>query len=471
MSRWFKIPLLLLGSVSVLALLGLCSLWLMPRLSSVIERQAPPQQDLAITRVQVWQGPAQHNSGTNNTASFQQQTVLVHQGRFHALLPANAVIPTGYRQLDGHNQYLLPGLIEAHSHILDSADLSGYLAHGVTTVRNMNGRPMHLQMKQAWEQGKLAGARLITAGPTLNHQSPWLAFHQNINSVAEANAVVAAQQAAGYDWLKVYDGMTPELFQALTAAAAKRHMPVAGHLPTAVGIQAAITGLNSLEHVDELWQNGVQSLENATSLAVPTLLAKTGTPLVTSLAIMQRLAKICGAGLAAVPSLDRPEVNPLARYFGLKSLAVFADGDEGCDQFRQRVSFLGELLMLIHQQGGTLVLGSDQGAHLLAAGDATLLEASALQGIGMSVSEVMTAGTTAAAHMLVQAEQLGQIKAGFLADAVLYQVNPMTQAPWQQQPVAVMVQGRWYDEARLIQLRKAATEHSSFWLTLSRFLQ
>lgn len=476
MSKWLKIPMLLIGGIMSITLLAFTSLWLLPRLITIEGVKAPEQQNLAITSIQVWQGTSQNTELQNpeqstHRANFVMSTVLINQGRFQSILPKNAEIPLGYTIVDGRNFYMLPGFVDAHAHILDSAELSGYLARGVTTVRNMNGRPMHLQMKNAWQQGELMGARLITAGPTLNHKAPSMAFHQNINSTDEAVAAVQGQKAEGYDWIKIYDGVTPELFQAVIAAAANQNMPVAGHLPSAVGIEDAITGLNSLEHVDELWQNGITSEEQAEQHLLASTLAQSDTALVTSLAIMQRLATICGQGLPEVAKFEHPGVNPLAGYFGVKSLSNFADGSEGCEQFQNRVAFLGKLLLKIHSEKATLVLGSDQGPHLLAAGDATMLEAAALNNIGLSIEEVIHSATEAPALMLRQEHQLGQIKAGYLADAVIFQKDPMQTPAWQQKPSAVMVEGRWYDETQLLELEKASIDHSSFWLTLSRFLQ
>ena len=50
--------------------------------------------------------------------------------------------------LDGQGQYLLPGLIDMHAHVFDRSDLALFLAHGVTTTRNMMGYPMHLRWQE-----------------------------------------------------------------------------------------------------------------------------------------------------------------------------------------------------------------------------------------------------------------------------------------------------------------------------------
>ena len=56
--------------------------------------------------------------------------------------------PVGVKVIDGQGQTLIPGLIDAHIHLSDEAELAGYLAHGVTSLRNMSGYPFHLQLAE-----------------------------------------------------------------------------------------------------------------------------------------------------------------------------------------------------------------------------------------------------------------------------------------------------------------------------------
>ena len=66
---------------------------------------------------------------------------------------------------------LMPGLADMHVHLEyfeDPSILKLFLANGVTTVRNMDGRPRILEWKKQIEEGTLLGPLIYTAGPLLD---------------------------------------------------------------------------------------------------------------------------------------------------------------------------------------------------------------------------------------------------------------------------------------------------------------
>jgi hypothetical protein len=103
----------------------------------------------------------------NVDGSVPHQTVLVRDGRIVTIGPVASVqVPNNARRIDGTGKYLLPGLADMHVHISTSDELPLYIANGVTTVRNMNGRPAHLDWRRRLLAGQMRGPRLYTAGPT-----------------------------------------------------------------------------------------------------------------------------------------------------------------------------------------------------------------------------------------------------------------------------------------------------------------
>lgn len=80
---------------------------------------------------------------------LENQTVIVEGDRITAIGPADAVtVPAGAEVIDGNGAYLMPGLADMHTHLAFDADpafMRLYLAQGVTTIRNLNGLPIHLE--------------------------------------------------------------------------------------------------------------------------------------------------------------------------------------------------------------------------------------------------------------------------------------------------------------------------------------
>jgi hypothetical protein len=106
--------------------------------------------------------------------------------------------PQGVEVFNGQRQTLMSGLIDAHIHLSDETELAGYLAHGLTGLRNMSGYPFHLQLAQNIKQGVILSPDFITTGPILNsHGANENIIQQIVMTDAEARLAVQAQYDAG----------------------------------------------------------------------------------------------------------------------------------------------------------------------------------------------------------------------------------------------------------------------------------
>jgi imidazolonepropionase-like amidohydrolase len=183
----------------------------------------------------------------------ENQTVIVRSGRIVEIGPTGKTkVPAGAVQLDGRGKFLMPGLADMHAHLfpgegaandLATQQLNLYLANGVTTVRNMIGAPAHVVLRDRIKAGTLLGPTLVTAGPPL--------LGNNAVSTEAVERIVAAQKQAGYDLLKVHEGLKPDVYEAIAAAAHKASIPFAGHVTASVGLKRALAARQaSIEHLD-----------------------------------------------------------------------------------------------------------------------------------------------------------------------------------------------------------------------------
>src|SRR5436190_11106579 len=66
---------------------------------------------------------------------LERQTVIVRDGRISEMGPADRIsIPRGATRIDGTSRFLMPGLVDMHSHLHSPHEFPLYLANGVTTV-------------------------------------------------------------------------------------------------------------------------------------------------------------------------------------------------------------------------------------------------------------------------------------------------------------------------------------------------
>jgi imidazolonepropionase-like amidohydrolase len=190
-------------------------------------------------------------------------TVLIARDRIVLVAPSRETrIPRGVRRISGSGGYLMPGLADMHVHLRAVDDLPAYVAAGVTTVSNMNGRPEHLVWREGVAAGSLLGPRIFTAGPAVSRRMFGLRG-VGPRTLAEADEFVRAQHRAGYDMIKVQVGISLPVYQRLVRAATAVRMPVVGHVvPGISAAQSLAAGQVSFEHaVIQLFDGGEKQLD------------------------------------------------------------------------------------------------------------------------------------------------------------------------------------------------------------------
>ena len=181
-----------------------------------------------------------------------RHAVVVRGDRIVAVEPMDSVqVAHDAIRIDGAGKWLMPGLADMHVHAWREDELTMFIAAGVTTVRNMFGAEQHLGWRDAIAQGKLLGPTIITAGPIVDGEQATWPGSIALSDPAAAARVVDDHIAAGYDFIKVYNGIRRDAYQALAAEAAKRDIPVAGHVPWSVGLgDTMASGQRSIEHLN-----------------------------------------------------------------------------------------------------------------------------------------------------------------------------------------------------------------------------
>ena len=179
------------------------------------------------------------------------QTVVVREGRIVALGATGEVaVPDDAVRIDGAGCWLMPGLADMHVHSWTELELPLFLANGVTTIRNLFGGPVHIEWRDEIERGERLGPTIYTAGPIVDGAPPTWPGSIVVGSMEDGWDAVAENVDGGYDFIKVYNGIPLEAYEALTNAAAEVGLPVMGHVPDAVGLQAALeAGQRTIEHL------------------------------------------------------------------------------------------------------------------------------------------------------------------------------------------------------------------------------
>jgi len=353
------------------------------------------------------------------------QTVVVEGDRITYAGPASgATIPRDARRIDGRGRYLMPGLADMHVHLHFADELGVYLAHGITTVRNMRGGPEHLAWREEVRSGRRPGPNVLTSGPTLGGSPLRNPAFTAVDSPADGRRVVAEQASAGYDFVKVHSRIRPDVYAAIAETARARDIRVVGHYLPEVGLDAQVRERQaSLEHVSDIAAVLTDALARRMA-ATRTFVA----PL------------LCTDYTGEAPATDLP---------GLLARPKQA-WREPSERDRRAVSML-------LSAGVPLLAGTDASLPAMRPGESLGLEMRSLAAAGLTPRGVLAAVTRNAGQFIPPRQghwpDFGTIRSGARADLLLLDANPLEDPLRALSPRSVVASGRLYETSDLARLR------------------
>jgi imidazolonepropionase-like amidohydrolase len=404
------------------------------------------------------------------------QTVLVADGRIAAIGPrADVTIPNGARRIDGAGKFLLPGLVDAHAHLDSAATLVLNVAAGVTLVRNMWGTPLTLRWRAAIERGERLGPTIVTAGPIVDGEPPVWSGAAVVQTAAEAQATVAAQKAAGYDFIKVYNNLSLAAYDAILAAAQAAQIPVDGHVPTHVPLVHALTaGQRSIEHLTG-WLVALQRPDSpffgTTALPQRRHLAEH----VDEAKVPELVAQAVRAHVWQCPTLTvdqwfvplaehrrqaaRPEMKWVAPWMLAQWSPFAAAPPAEYAKNAHAAQLLGRIVRALVAAGAGVVAGTDAPNPFVVPGFALHRELENLVAAGMTPYQALRAATADAAALVGAGGELGVVVTGARADLLVVEGDPLSDIRNVSRVGGVMVRGHWLDrhalDERLEALRRS----------------
>ncbi len=405
------------------------------------------------------------------------QTVIVRNGRISKIGKAGDIaVPDKLRRIEGNNRYLMPGLADLHVHLGEKDEYINYLSWGVTTVMHMGGSESRgrelLEHRQQIASGEIPGPRLYFTDRTLDGDPPAAGGAFRLSSPKAAREKVADTKAQGFDFIKIYNNVSLEVFGAIVDEAAKQGLPVFGHIPRKFDALTALqNGQNAVVHTEEFFFTlfeGPRSTENMDLGYQPDLSKIPGlvkTLAIHHVAVMPDLS-FTFTNMLMWDDLDHIWNDPEIRYQYPNTVFDWRTANinrrEHIENFIVRGQWKYELMQELtrqFQKGGILqVIGTD--AHLpgLFPGKAAHRELAELVKAGLGNFDALAIGTRNAGEFVQRYinknTRFGRIAEGYQADMILLENNPLDDVRNAKEISAVAANGRWYEKDQLDALRQ-----------------
>jgi predicted amidohydrolase len=283
-----------------------------------------------------------------------RQTIVVRGDRIEAVGAAESVtVPAGATIIDGSNHYLLPGLTDAHVHLMgfgpgpkeNFADGPVYLRNGITTVIGMGGpntptRAIERDWKRRVAAGTLSGPTIYTAGAFVNEP--------DVTTPDEVERLVRSEVRDGYDVIKFHElgntttGLSRASYRRMIDTARDLRVPIVGHAPNRLGVDVMLEARQPLAHVGNL----------ANIYFLP-LASHTGVLLATATAFFVLIATVA---LSGAPPIGRWIA--LAVFGAFVCFGLFLPGGPLYDSLALRIVMTALTVFVAAESIGTIVVAA-----------------------------------------------------------------------------------------------------------------
>ena len=423
----------------------------------------------------------------------ENQTVVFDGDEITSIQPAATAVAAA-TSIDGAGKYLIPGLWDFHVHLsyddrFTAAMPALFLSYGITSVRDTGGL-MHkmLPIVESMRAEDAIAPRVFFAGPLLDGQyvvydgdgRPEIGVQNGTPD--QARETITALKEQGIDFIKIYEMVSPDTFDAMVETANALDLPIDSHVPLALRASSAGPSVDSIEHLRniemdcasnsaELHESRIELLRNPDGLS--------GSDLRSSLHSLQRLPAIanydqerCDETLESltettqVPTLRLVSMGLQPPYLredwdaALARLPQQAAEDWGAITTERRASPAEDVdttfaewgLFLTgraHGKGVPVGAGTDTPIGLAIPGYSLHTELEFLVRSGLSPIEALAAATVRPSEYFSLEETMGTIDVGKVADLVLLDANPLDDIANAKQISQVVSKGVVYDVAEL----------------------
>jgi imidazolonepropionase-like amidohydrolase len=387
-------------------------------------------------------------TGVNDEA-MEDAVVLVRGGRIEAVGSRHeVVVAADARVIELDEQTVAPGLWDMHAHLAQVEWGPVYLAAGITTVRDVGNNVDFVRaMRDASASGQGPAPRILVAG---------VIFGDEVSTVDEAKTLVRSYHEAGFEQIKIYSFVKPDLVSAITEQAHALRMTVTGHIPQNMDLFSAVeAGMDQVNHISFVEAVMVRDSEadgdpvpvgpeSPEGARVIEWLAERRIVVDPTIALYELHGRSTDVSIASFePGVARvaPEIAGPLNGIGI--------APEEADAAREALERRLATIEALHEAGVAIVAGTD----MAVPGHSLYRELELyVEGAGFTPLEALRTATSDAAAAMGLEDESGTIEVGKRADLIVLDRDPLADISNIRSVRTVVSRGRIYDSAEMWRL-------------------
>lgn len=359
-------------------------------------------------------------------------TILVRNGRVERVGKRGSVtIPRGTRTVDVRGKTIIPGLWDMHGHLMQADWGPVYIAAGVTTARDMgNVLPFILPFRETVHSGRGIGPRILLAG-LIDGGGPNAFGAINATTPEEGRAVVRRYHDLGFEQVKLYSLLKPDVVAAIAREAHRLGMTVTGHVPSALTLRSAVD--SGMDHIAHLPVRGIASSDSVA--AIIAFLKARGTVIDPTASWGELLQHSTAEPVASFqPVMHR--LPPVLRQRIVRMGVATVDTATAHARLANTLAILRRL----HEAGVAVVAGTDEGVP----GWSVHREIELYVKAGIPPMDALRMATAIPAKAMGLDGSVGTLRPGMRADLVVLDANPLDDVANLRKVQLVMTRGTLY---------------------------
>lgn len=360
---------------------------------------------LLLTNVRVFDG--------TGDAAHPNANVLMANGLISSVSfgPPSREGTRGARVVDATGRFLMAGLVDSHAHVSyqERHRMPEILNRGITSVIDPGTNfPQSVELIAAIGSGRIDGPNVYSFSDVIDGVGDTVYLSRYAGGIVDpevGRALVRRYDALGYEGVKLYSSLSPEVSVAVIDEANRHDVLAIGHLGATTWGEAVEAGIHALIHMDPvLCSERVSGSGNrAVDFEAPDYDC-----------LRNLFDEMASKDVTFDPTLIKvtPYLSSSLKYE--RAMARRPDYPYATESYHH-----SRVLEMAHKAGVNIVIGRDEWEHSLA------YEMEAYESIGIPRPDILRMATVNAARYLRKQDEFGTVQVGMRADLILVDGDPL----------------------------------------------